>query len=81
MVPEFDEVVFSMDVGAVSEPIAAGGGYHVLRVDDEVDAGYRSIDDVEEQIREELYGQALEERYREWLTRDLREKHDVEVLN
>jgi peptidyl-prolyl cis-trans isomerase SurA len=81
MQDEFDSVVFSLKVGEVSAPIAAGGGYHVLRVDDEVDAGYRSIDDVEDQIREELYGQALEERYREWLTHDLREKHDVEVLN
>jgi peptidyl-prolyl cis-trans isomerase SurA len=77
----FDRVVFSMDVGDVSEPIRAGGGFHVLRVDDEVEAGYRPVESVEEEIRDALYQRALEERYQEWLARDLREAHDVEVLN
>ena len=81
MQDEFDRAVFALDVGGVSEPIAAGGGYHVLRVDDEVDAGYRPLKDVEDQIRDELYGKALEERYRDWLAHDLREQHDVEVLD
>jgi len=81
MQDEFDRVVFSLDVGAVSEPIRSGGGFHVLRVDDEVDAGYRPIADVEEEIRDALYRQALEERYQDWLARELRESHDVEVLN
>lgn len=80
MQDEFDRAVFSLDVGGVSEPIRAGGGFHVLRVDDEVDAGYRPLDEVEEEIRDALYRQALEERYQDWLARELRESHDVEVL-
>jgi parvulin-like peptidyl-prolyl isomerase len=81
MQDEFDRVVFELDVGEVSEPIRAGGGFHVLRVDDEVGAGYRPVEDVEEDIRDTLYRKALEERYQEWLVHDLREAHDVEVLN
>lgn len=76
-----DRVVFALDVGQVSEPVRAGGGLHVLRVDDEVDAGYRPLDDVAEEIRDALYRQALDERYQHWLAHDLREAHDVEVLN
>jgi parvulin-like peptidyl-prolyl isomerase len=76
-----DGAVFTLDVGEVSEPVRAGGGFHVLRVDDEVEAGYRPLDDVAEEIRDALYRQALEERYQHWLAHDLREAHDVEVLN
>lgn len=80
MQDEFDRVVFALDVGTVSDPVPAGGGFHVFRVDDEIDAGYRPLEDVEEEIRENLYRTALEERYRDWLAHDLREAHDVEVL-
>lgn len=81
MQDELDRVVFALDVGEVSEPIRFGGGFHVLRVQDEVDAGFRPLDDVEEEIRDALYRKALEERYQDWLARELRESHDVEVLN
>ena len=37
--------------------------------------------DVEQEIRDALYRKALEERYQDWLARELRESHDVEVLN
>jgi peptidyl-prolyl cis-trans isomerase SurA len=78
---EFDHVVFALPVGGVSEPIRSGGGFYVLRVDAEVDAGTRPLKDVEDQIRDKLYKKALEDRYQEWLAHDLRESHDVEVLN
>jgi hypothetical protein len=36
---------------------------------------------VKDDIREHLYNDALEERFQNWLSRDLRERHHVEVLN
>jgi parvulin-like peptidyl-prolyl isomerase len=81
MADELDRVVFSLEPGQVSEPVQTSEGFHVLRVDEVVDAEYRPVGDVEDEIREKLYAEALEQRYQDWMKRDLRERHQVEVLN
>jgi peptidyl-prolyl cis-trans isomerase SurA len=81
MARELEEVAFALQPGRVSEPIRAGGGFHLLRVDERIAKGYRAIDEVKDDIRERLYNEALEERFQNWLSRDLRERHHVEVLN
>ena len=81
MADDLDRVVFSLKPGEVSEPVQTTEGFHILRVDEVVNAEYRPIDDVKAEIREKLYGEALEQRYQDWLKRDLRERHQVEVLN
>jgi peptidyl-prolyl cis-trans isomerase SurA len=78
---DLEEVVFALEPGAVSEPVRSGGGFHLLRVDERIAKGYRPIDEVKDDIREHLYNDALEERFQNWLSRDLRERHHVEVLN
>ena len=78
---DLEEVVFALEPGAISEPVRAGGGFHLLRVDERIAKGYRPIDEVKDDIREHLYNDALEERFQNWLSRDLRERHHVEVLN
>ena len=81
MADELDKVVFALAPGAVSDPVQTSDGFHILRVDEVVDADYRPLDDVKEEIREKLYNEALEQRYQDWMHRDLRERHQVEVLN
>ncbi|MEM7466000.1 MAG: SurA N-terminal domain-containing protein [Pseudomonadota bacterium] len=57
MAPEFEEAVFSMSVGAVSEPIRTQFGYHIIRLKEIDEGGLQSFDearqDVEEQFRRE----------------------------
>jgi parvulin-like peptidyl-prolyl isomerase len=81
MADELDRVVFSLEPGQVSEPVRTDEGFHILRVDEVVDAEYRPIEDVKDEIREKLYAEALEQRYQDWMKRDLRERHQVEVVN
>jgi len=76
-----DEVVFTLKPGEVSEIVRTDSGFHILRVDERVAAGHRPFDEVKDEIRQTLYNQALEDRFQNWLSRDLREKHHVEVLN
>src|SRR6266705_2177519 len=78
---DLESAAFALEPGRVSEPVRAGGGFHLLRVDERVGAGHKPLDEVQDQIRDTLYNQALEERFREWLSRDLRERHHVEVLD
>jgi foldase protein PrsA len=34
MIPEFDKVVFSLDVNQISEPVKTEYGYHIIKVTD-----------------------------------------------
>ncbi len=76
-----DEAAFQLKPKQVSELIQTPRGFHLLRVDEIAGAGHRPLDDVKEDIREALYNEAIQSRYEDWLSRDLRERHHVEVLN
>ncbi len=78
---ELEDVAFALEPKKVSEPVRTGGGFHLLRVEERIAAGRRPLDEVKDDIRESLYNNALEERFQNWLSRDLRERHHVEVLN
>jgi peptidyl-prolyl cis-trans isomerase SurA len=81
MDPALADVVFRMKVKEVSEPIRLPSGFHLVRVDERVASGHRPIEDVSDAIRDSLYNDALEERFQNWLSHELRERHHVEVLN
>lgn len=51
---ELQEPAFSLSQGAVSEPIASGFGYHVLRVDGVTAPSTKSFAEVEQSLRNEL---------------------------
>jgi len=75
-----EEAAFHLKPGEVSEPVRTAAGFHLLRIEQDVAAGHKSLDEVRDTIRETLYNDALEERFQQWLSRDLRERHHVEVL-
>ena len=82
MEPEIDAAVFRMQPGEVSDVIQSSRGLHILQVDDIREGASATLDDkTKEVIRSSLYNDALEARFQEWLSRDLRERHHVEVLN
>ena len=54
MVPEFDQAVFSMSVGEVSDIIETQFGYHIILKTDQEPAGEADFDQVREKIRDFL---------------------------
>lgn len=54
MVPEFDEAVFGMAPGSVSDPVRTSFGFHVIKLEEVRPAGQRPLDEVKEQIRGQL---------------------------
>jgi peptidyl-prolyl cis-trans isomerase SurA len=78
---ELERVVFALTPGQLSSVVHGNQGFHLLRVDKLEPPGYRSLDESREQIRETLYQKAVEQRFQDWLSKDLRERHSVEVFN
>ena len=76
---EFATALERMDEGDVSEPIRTSSGLHILKLEKKIDAGYRPIADVSAAIKDKLYAEALDQRYRRWLEEDLQKRHFVEV--
>ena len=54
MVPEFDEACFTMEVGALSEPVKTQFGYHIIRLDGKKAAEPMHFGDVREGITRQL---------------------------
>ncbi len=81
MAPQLEQVIFSLPVGQVSPPIPSGNGVHLFRVDAEQTGGHVEFDAVKDEIRQRLAGEAMDQRFRDWISKNLRERHHIEVLN
>ncbi|MCI0347618.1 MAG: peptidylprolyl isomerase [Chloroflexi bacterium] len=79
--PAMEQEVFVLAPGQLSTVVRGDRGFHIFRVDKLEPPGYRSLDESREQIREVLYQKAVEQRFQDWLAKDLRERHSVEVFN
>ena len=75
-----EDAAFRLKPGEVSEPIQTAAGFHLLRAEEDIAAGHKPLDEVRDGIRDTLYNDALESRFQQWLSRDLRERHHVEVM-
>lgn len=65
MVPEFDEAVFSMAVGEISEPVRTQFGYHLIQLQEIQAEEMRSLQDARAELSEELQRRTAEERFYE----------------
>ena len=78
---QLEPVAFAMSPGSISEVVRTDRAFYLLRVDKVEPPGYRTLDEARDQVRETLYQKAVEQRFQDWLSKDLRERHSVEVFN
>jgi peptidyl-prolyl cis-trans isomerase D len=61
MVPAFDEAAFTLSVGQLSELVRTQFGFHILRVEDKVEAGVKPLPDVQQEIITKLRQEKAQE--------------------
>lgn len=67
MVPEFDEAVFSMNVGEVSEPVRTEFGYHLIKLESITAKESQPYDQVKSDVKEQYQSLEAERQYFELL--------------
>ena len=76
IVPEFDEVVFNLETGEISEVFQTPFGYHIAKVYDKVPAKERPYEAVVAHVRQALVD-ARENAAIDAYTAQLREKAEI----
>jgi peptidyl-prolyl cis-trans isomerase D len=67
MVPAFDEVAFSLPVGQISELVRTPFGFHILRVEDKIEAGVKPLSEVQPEIVAKLRQEKAQEATRDFV--------------
>lgn len=75
---ELEDVLFSLEPGVVSRPVAAGEGHYIFLVQEKLPASKKSLDEVKDGIMAMLEAQKTEKMLKEWLVA-LKEKAYISI--
>ena len=59
-VPEFDQVLYALEIGEISDPVKTQFGYHIIRLDDVKEGRKKEFAEIEEELTDE-YSRLLAE--------------------
>lgn len=79
MVKEFEDAVYAMKIGEVSEPVKTQFGFHIIRLDELNEARELSFEEAKATIESQLKYQKQSQAYAEKQS-ELKEKYPVEYL-
>ena len=77
MVPEFENMAFSSEIGKVTEPVQTQFGYHLILVEDKTEATEKSFEEVKDMVTNQLMQQAQQKKYVDMIL-ELENKYGVE---
>ncbi len=75
---EIEDIVFELEVGAITRPLKTSNGYYLFKVIGKKEAVIPTLETVQEQIRNKLFGQEVEKKLDEWINK-LKESALIEV--
>jgi peptidyl-prolyl cis-trans isomerase SurA len=79
LLPEFEGPLLKMKEGEISEPIRTKVGVHLLKLEKRITEAFQPESEVAAEIKEKLYNEALDERYRRWIVEDIQQHHYIET--
>ena len=78
MPAEFDQVVFTLPIGQISDLVKTEYGFHIFLVEERREAVRLTLNQVKDEIRDELRAEKEELAYQQWLV-DMRGRSKIEV--
>ncbi len=78
MIKPFDDVIFSLPVGGISDVVESPIGYHIFLVEAKQAKKVKPISEVKGEIRNILFQQKAEERFKKWMS-ELKEKAYISI--
>jgi len=78
MVPEFENAVFSLKKGEISDIVETGYGYHIIKVEEVLVGGTLPLKDVKSKIQFILSNKKQKLAYEEWIS-ELRKSAFIEI--
>lgn len=79
LVASFEDKVFALKSGEVSDVFRLETGFHIVKVYEKQTAGVRPLADVRSEVEDELYKEKRKKRYKEWM-KSLKKGSYIEIL-
>jgi foldase protein PrsA len=72
----FSNAAFSMEAGAISDPVQTSYGYHIIKVTDKQVAKEATLKEFKDEIKDTLFDQEIQTEYKTWIA-DKKESLDI----
>lgn len=79
MVPEFEEVAFTMQAGEISAPVKTQFGYHIIKVTSHTPQRNASLEEVYQEVKDSCFMEKQEKTYSDKKA-ELSNKYTVEII-